>query len=154
MRQYNTKKSNSWDKSGVKPNSIPKEQFIETCKKSESMTHAASKLGLHFNTFKKYAITYGCYNTNQCGKNIKRSNFSKREINKITTRAGIRKRIIKENLIKYACNECGLNEWKGQKLALHLDHIDGDRWNHRLENLRFLCPNCHSLTETYTGKNK
>jgi hypothetical protein len=118
------------------------------------MAHAASKLGLHFNTFRKYAISYGCYNTNQCGKGIKRNNFAKVDIDKITSRAGMRKRILRENLMEYKCNECGISEWKGKKLSLHLDHINGDRWDHKIENLRFLCPNCHSLTETYTGKNK
>jgi len=154
MRQYNTKKPNSWEKSGVKPKNIPKEEFIKTCEESESMAHAASKLGLHFNTFRKYAMSYGCYKTNQCGKGIKRSNFAKIDIDKIVSRAGMRKRILRENLIEHKCNECGISEWKGQKLSLHLDHINGDRWDHRIENLRFLCPNCHSLTETYTGKNK
>jgi Zn finger protein HypA/HybF involved in hydrogenase expression len=154
MKTYDTKKSNSWDKLGVKPNNIPKEQFIEICNSSDSMNHAAARLGLHYNTFKKYASKYGCYKPNQSGKGTKKNIGNKLEIDSISTRAGIRKRIIKDNLIIYECNECGLNEWKGQKLSLHLDHIDGDRWNHKLENLRFLCPNCHSLTETYTGKNK
>lgn len=66
----------------------------------------------------------------------------------------VRKRVIKENLISYKCN-CG-NEgcWQGQKLTLQLDHINGDRTDNRLENLRFLCPNCHALTPTYGSKNK
>ena len=154
MRQYNTNKSNSWEKSGIKPGSIPKEKFIEICKSSESMAHAASKLGLHFNTFKKYAIEYGCYKTNQSGKGIKRKYYTKVGIDEIASRAGMRKRILRENLIEHKCSECGISEWRGKKLSLHLDHINGDRWDHKIENLRFLCPNCHSLTETYTGKNK
>jgi Zn finger protein HypA/HybF involved in hydrogenase expression len=133
---------------------ITKEQFINACSNSQSMAQAATKLGLHFNTFKKYAVKYNCYNTNQSGKGIKKNIGPKVNINEIKTRAGIRKRIIKENIIEHKCNECGISEWKGQKLSLHLDHINGDSWDHRIENLRFLCPNCHSLTETYTGKNK
>ncbi|NDB82938.1 MAG: HNH endonuclease, partial [Alphaproteobacteria bacterium] len=38
--------------------------------------------------------------------------------------------------------------------TLQLDHIDGDPYNHQLENLRFLCPNCHSQTETFSGRNR
>jgi hypothetical protein len=133
---------------------ITKEQFIDACSNSQSMAQAATKLGLHFNTFKKYTVKYNCYNTNQSGKGIKKNIGPKVNINEIKTRAGIRKRIIKENIIEHKCNECGISEWKGQKLSLHLDHINGDSWDHRIENLRFLCPNCHSLTETYTGKNK
>jgi hypothetical protein len=154
MKQYNTKKLNSWKKSGVKPNNIPKQEFIDICENSESMAHAASKLGLHFNTFKKYAIKYNCYKTNQSGKGIKKYHTNLLDITKIQSRAGIRNRIIRGNLISYQCSECELSEWKGQKLSLHLDHIDGNGHNHELSNLRFLCPNCHSLTETYTGKNK
>jgi hypothetical protein len=154
MRQYDTKKPNSWEKSGIKPKDIPQQEFIEICNSSESMAYAASRLGLHFTTFKKYAVQYGCYKTNQSGKGIKRNMGNKLEIDKITSRAGMRKRILRENLIENKCRECGISEWKGKKLSLHLDHINGDRWDHRIENLRFLCPNCHSLTETYTGKNK
>ena len=45
-------------------------------------------------------------------------------------------------------------EWLNQKLILQLDHINGTHDDNRLENLRFLCPNCHSITDTYAGKNK
>jgi 5-methylcytosine-specific restriction endonuclease McrA len=118
------------------------------------MAQAASTLGLHFNTFKRYALKYNCYETNQSGKGIKKNIGPKVEIDKIKTRAGIRKRIVRDNLIPYECGECGISKWIGKKLSLHLDHIDGNAWNHKLFNLRFLCPNCHSLTSTYAGKNK
>jgi len=66
----------------------------------------------------------------------------------------LKRKILKYGLIPYICDECFLTEWRGIKLSLHLDHIDGDNSNNELSNLRFLCPNCHSLTETYCGKNK
>jgi len=134
---------------------ITRDQFIEVCRNNLSMAKAASALGLHFNTFKKYALEYNCYKPNQAGRGIKKD--IKLRIHKIedyATRASVRKRIIKENLLPYKCNECGISEWKDQKLSLHLDHINGMNGDNRIENLRFLCPNCHSLTETYTGKNK
>jgi hypothetical protein len=68
--------------------------------------------------------------------------------------SSLRRKILKFDLKKYECEECQMTEWRGKKLSLHLDHIDGDNRNNLLENLRFLCPNCHSLTETYCGKNK
>jgi hypothetical protein len=153
MRKYDTKKHNSWEKSGIKPKNIPQDKFIDICKNSESMAHAASTLGLHFNSFKKYALLYDCYEPNQSGLNIKKEQ-PETDILNIKTRAGIRKRIIKYNYITYECQMCKISEWNGKKLSLHLDHIDGDRWNHDLKNLRWLCPNCHSLTDSYTGKNK
>ena len=51
------------------------------------------------------------------------------------------------------CSQCGISEWQGQKLSIQLDHIDGDSDNNKLENCRLLCPNCHSLTPTFSGKN-
>lgn len=46
------------------------------------------------------------------------------------------------------------NVWNGKPLMLQLDHIDGNHQNHVISNLRFICPNCHSQTETFSGKNK
>lgn len=57
--------------------------------------------------------------------------------------------------LEYKCAFCGnTGEWLGQKLTLQLDHINGKNNDYRIENLRFLCPNCHSITPTYAGKNK
>ena len=67
----------------------------------------------------------------------------------------LKERIINENIIPYKCALCGnVGEWMGQKLTLQLDHINGQHFDHRKENLRFLCPNCHSQTETFSGRNK
>lgn len=55
--------------------------------------------------------------------------------------------------IENECKVCGLeNSWNGLPLSLQLDHIDGDRTNNLLSNLRFICPNCHTQTNTYAGK--
>ena len=64
-------------------------------------------------------------------------------------------RLIKENVIKNECSECGLtNVWNKKPISLQIDHINGDAKDHRLENLRLLCPNCHSQTDTFAGKNR
>lgn len=52
----------------------------------------------------------------------------------------------------YCCAICNIVEWCGHPLVLHLDHINGVHNDHRIENLRLLCPNCHSQTETYCNK--
>ena len=71
-----------------------------------------------------------------------------------TNRHHIKKRIIKNNLIKYECSECGLgNSWNNKELVLQLEHKNGISNDNRLENLTFLCPNCHTQTNTFAGKN-
>lgn len=67
----------------------------------------------------------------------------------------LKKRLIDENLLENKCSECGISgEWNGKELTLQLDHINGINNDNSLENLRILCPNCHSQTNTYAGKNK
>lgn len=63
-------------------------------------------------------------------------------------------RLIREGYLDYKCACCGIDSWLGKPFSLHLDHINGINDDHRIENLRFLCPNCHSQTDTYSGKNK
>lgn len=61
----------------------------------------------------------------------------------------------RHQLLKYQCQQCGCDgNWQGGQISLEIDHIDGDNKNNELSNLRYLCPNCHALTETYRGKNK
>lgn len=68
----------------------------------------------------------------------------------------LKKRLVRENLLEYKCgnSECNIANWHNKPLSLQLDHINGIHNDHRLENLRFLCPNCHSQTDTFAGKNK
>lgn len=71
------------------------------------------------------------------------------------TRSGLRRRIISDGLLPYECEGCGNGgAWQGKPLALQLDHKNGKASDHRLDNVRFLCPNCHSQTDTWTGRNK
>jgi hypothetical protein len=70
------------------------------------------------------------------------------------TRSVLRRYVIKNNLIPYRCAICGCVEWQGRTLSLELDHINGINNDNRIENLRFLCPNCHSQTTTYGSRNQ
>ncbi len=53
---------------------------------------------------------------------------------------------------KCSVKECGLSEWLGKPIRLHVDHINGNHSDNRIENLRFLCPNCHQQTATWGNK--
>lgn len=65
----------------------------------------------------------------------------------------LKKRLVKEGYKKYECEKCGNNgSWNNENLTLQLDHVNGIYNDNRLENIRFLCPNCHSQTNTYAGK--
>lgn len=64
---------------------------------------------------------------------------------------------VKKHLIKergYACESCGISEWLGLPLTIEMDHIDGNRYDNSLSNLRLLCPNCHSQTPTFRNNKR
>lgn len=65
----------------------------------------------------------------------------------------LKTRVIKSGLLKNKCYECGLTEWRNKPITLQIDHKNGDRYDHRIKNLQLICPNCHSQTETFCGKN-
>ena len=66
----------------------------------------------------------------------------------------LKKRLLKEGLKENKCDICGITEWNNKEISMQLDHIDGNSHNHKFDNLRMVCPNCHSQTHTYCGKNK
>ncbi len=73
--------------------------------------------------------------------------------NSTYSRTHLKKKLIKLKLLEEVCVICGLeNKWKGKKLVLILDHINGINNDHRLENLRLVCPNCNSQLPTHCGK--
>lgn len=69
------------------------------------------------------------------------------------SRASVKRRLLNAGILKNRCDWCGLSQWRGRPLSIQIDHINGKRDDHRLENLRMLCPNCHSQTETFAAKN-
>lgn len=145
------------------------EQFVELLKKSSTISEVLFKLGytvkgnswgysqvkrrmddlnLGYSIFKgKSAVT----KTNKLN-NVKKEGILKENCKH--QRIVLRRYIIKNNLIPYKCAICGCTEWQGKTLSLELDHINGINNDNRLENLRFLCPNCHSQTSTYGSRNQ
>lgn len=75
--------------------------------------------------------------------------------NSTSYQAAAKKYVKMYNLMEYKCSECGLtNEWNGKPITLELDHTDGNSHNNILTNLKWLCPNCHSQTPTFRGRNR
>jgi hypothetical protein len=66
----------------------------------------------------------------------------------------VKRRILLAGLKAARCEECGRADWRGKPLSLELHHINGDGLDNRLENLSLLCPNCHSQTDTWGGRNR
>lgn len=64
----------------------------------------------------------------------------------------VRKRLILEEQ-EYRCNHCGITDWNNKPIVLELEHKDGNNKNNKRENLECICPNCHSQTDTFRGKN-
>jgi DNA-directed RNA polymerase subunit RPC12/RpoP len=136
--------------------SIDKDYFIEICNNAKSMAKAADELGLPFMTFKRAAIALECYNINPSGKGLLKSKIPLDDIitNKVKfSTMQLKKRLVYENILEYKCVKCGNEgEWMGETISLELDHINGDNNDNRIENLRIMCPNCHSQTPTFRNK--
>lgn len=132
----------------------------EAIKSSKTMAEAARKMDMPFSTFKRKAGHL--YQPNQGGKGVSK-NTQKNKIIPINDILNgyhpqyqsnkLRIRLIKEGIKKAKCENCKNYEWMGYPISLELDHVNGDNKDHRIENLRILCPNCHAQTDTYRGKN-
>ena len=145
------------------------EQFVELLKKSSTISEVLFKLGYTvkgnswgYSQVKRrmddlnldYSIFKGKSAVIKTGRlnNVRKEDILKENCKH--QRTVLRRYVIKNNLIPYKCAICGCAEWQGKTLSLELDHINGINNDNRLENLRFLCPNCHSQTSTYGSRNQ
>jgi hypothetical protein len=76
-----------------------------------------------------------------------------KENSEYTSMKPIKNKLINKYKWKYECNICKITKWNDKQITLDIDHINGNHSDNRIENLRFLCPNCHSQTDTYKGRN-
>ncbi len=70
-----------------------------------------------------------------------------------TSRAHLRWRLLKAGVLDSICAVCGIIEWQDKPLSMHLHHINGVNNDNQVENLQMPCPNCHSQTDSYSGRN-
>jgi Zn finger protein HypA/HybF involved in hydrogenase expression len=141
---------------------VGKEKMSEIVKQSTSIAEVFREIGLSISSdayqlFRKEMKNMNIDISHFVSKGIMKRNNIKEEfvINSNAPNAGIKNYILKNSLIEYKCNICNLEpKWNNKVLILQLDHINGINNDNRLSNLRFLCPNCHSQTHTFAGKNK
>lgn len=152
-----TYQNNIWE-------TLTEEQWKEVIKNSSSKAEVARKVGRYGGTdfnrrlneyIKEHHISIEHF-TGRYGEHGEKYQVQDIFIeNSPVSRKVIKDYIVKYNLLEYKCAVCGnIGEWQGLSLTLQLDHINGINNDHRLENLRWLCPNCHTQTPTYNGKNK
>lgn len=149
-----------------KINSLTDTQFIQLINDSYNIADALYKL--------KYSVNGNSWAYNVIRKRMNLLNLTENDFKENTkkytkpsivtfdslfcknskhNRKVIRYNILKFKLLEYKCQFCGLTKWRNKDISLELDHINGVPNDNRLENLRFLCPNCHSQTETYGARN-
>ena len=143
---------------------ISDSEFIELIQSSKSYSDCLRKLGLtpkggsSLDVLKRRIKELNCSVEHFKGRTVSSTKYELKDIlvenSTYTNISRLKERLIKNNLLEYKCAKCGIINWQNEPIVLQLDHINGVNNDHRLENLRFLCPNCHSQTETYAGKNK
>jgi hypothetical protein len=134
-------------------------KFIDTVNNCKTMSYASKITGMSYGSFKKKAISLNCFNPNPSGRGTKKTkSFGFIPLEEILSGQHpeyqtfkLKRRLIREGILEDKCCRCGWSEKMpdAEFSSCELEHIDGNPTNHKRENLEILCPNCHSLTESY-----
>jgi len=140
----------------LKRKTFTKEQIIETLETHKTYQEAANYLGVCYRTLRYQANKFNIHWKNYTSKGC-RVKYDLVDIfngkHPQYRSSKLKPRLIKNGYKKDVCEICGIGpEWNGKKLILELDHVNGNSSDHRLENLRILCPNCHTQTSTFKGR--
>ena len=120
--------------------------------------HICRELKCRPSTLDAYLRKFGLsYKGNMSGKGFKFSSSRKMTIEFLFKGSTIsshklKLRLLKDDFKQKICERCRGEEWLGETMPLELHHINGDRFDNRLSNLQLLCPNCHALTDNYSGR--
>lgn len=143
--------------------SVSDEEFIKIVKESQSYTDALRSMGMAIAGGNHASIRKRIKLLNLDISHFKGRNWSlgktfpnkQRPIedylsNKVEIQSNsLKLKLFKLGMLENKCYICGLIDWQGQKISLELDHINGQHHDNTLTNLRILCPNCHSQTDTF-----
>ena len=145
---------------------LSKEELQSIISESTSFSEVLTKIGLvpsgsNHVQFKKYVEDNNFDISTMVGRAILRNNkigVEKTPMEVFTQNSNMSSTKLKRKLFKYGlkekkCELCGITEWNGRDLSFELHHINGNRHDNRYENIIILCPNCHSQTDNFRGKN-
>ncbi len=163
----NTKSVLSKTRKGTtSPRTWTDDQLIDIVRKSTTWAECVRGLGLNcksagnWRTLQKRCEEIGIDTSHFTGRAARQGGRKLTPLDEVlvkgryTCSSSLRKRLLKEGMKCHVCEMCGLKEWNGVPIALELDHVNGDRDDNELNNLRLLCPNCHAQTPTWRGRNR